>query len=1203
MLTNYTELLIRIGSYDNADQSYAVEAILSDGGFYFGGRLRLERDQLLRHALDTTAYGQYLFERLFAEPIDRAYDKAMGLAQAQTQGRLRTRLWIDHSAAELHAIRWERLYHQYNGQTIPLTTSSLTPFSRYIGLEMADSRPVSSSQLNLLIAVANPEKLPDSLLPIDVAAEIELLYHALGRINQSNQAIRVTVMPGRTGLSEPLRSKIVEAGWLIKQGPTSLETLMRHLDGQHLLHYVGHGSFRRRRRGMGQAALHMEDALGQWQVAKDDDLVERLAGLRPLPQLMFLVACETASRDENREHAFIGLAPKLVEAGLPSVIAMQDSVPVATARLLSYDFYRQFQQHGSIDTALNQARLLLLDKQNPAWDIPVLFMRSTNGQLLEPNPLRAALDKIYYHQDYYFFSPDSNQYLPLPVEVIHVTGQQPLPQPEPLNHEAAAKIDLMKATLAIFSQQQQAEEITPTLLVLAGDYGSNKTTQLRHIVWQTTAQALREENRYPVLPIYIDLTRFPTLRSRVGDPLSELILNSLADFWPKLNQAKLRAMFRAKHGPILRVVIDGNDELSERERLQAWQSLLDLIQQYPRHEYLLGCNLETLKPRYFESISLQILLMQQLDPRKIRHFLENQGRRDRSSLALLKYLDERQLFDLGAIPWFMTRMIKRARLGDYPDSRTEVLQQLVEDALAQIPTRQGMRGHAERFIYALALRMYPERATRWPIDDAFGLIIELRGNRGYNSERLYSELISCGLLAGVGETAVRFTYRPVQAYCAAQAMVAQTKRLAVLEDVTARFGRLIWLRWGAEPLVFVSGLLATHQADLTRLLQTIVYGVDLLTSEQTFLAARCILEAESEKRRLGIEASTADRELFDQVMNALVWRLDSQHEPRLSHRLRAAELLGQLVGQLTNSVAIDPLIQVATDKLRLDLQARLDYDFASMRMTVILDLQRIINHDSRNLFDIDPALRAVFQRWAQKDVEQLLTHFGDDDLTLKAVAAFALADLQAQFSSLSQRRAEADSILKQLITAFFDLETDEASLWVITQALALLDTTAITKSIILHMLQDPAFIESRHQAEVVQRDKCLAYLIGRIRSREKLARIFLINRCLKESSDVRLWATAIEALGLLADKRDKSLLETIAIGQTGEINATFSFLKPHQQYVQNKAITALSALGDLDTLAKLRQHRINWQPALRRAFYSTSEEIYWRLSLGDGGEL
>src|SRR5215211_3673837 len=203
---------LRIGPAASGAGNYVVEATLEDGGSFTGGRLALDRAALLAAQLDADAYGRLLTDALLDGPIARAYDQAAACAETLTGGRLRVRLRIDASAAELHALAWERLRHRFRGRDIPMATSALTPFSRYVGLESAETVPLAERPVRLLVAVANPADATPSLAPIDVTREIELLSEALGVLT-ADGPLAVTVLPGRTGLPEKKRTDLLEQGY------------------------------------------------------------------------------------------------------------------------------------------------------------------------------------------------------------------------------------------------------------------------------------------------------------------------------------------------------------------------------------------------------------------------------------------------------------------------------------------------------------------------------------------------------------------------------------------------------------------------------------------------------------------------------------------------------------------------------------------------------------------------------------------------------------------------------------------------------------------------------------------------------------------------------------------------------------------------------------------------------------------------------
>jgi hypothetical protein len=381
MPDTYTALRLRIRAWKEAGGFYPVEAELDDGSRFEGGELRLDQQALLANELNARAYGQILFNALFAGDSLEAYHKATARAGALAEGRLRVQLWVDTEATELHAIPWERLYHLSRGHAVPLTTSTQTPFSRYTSLETPEPPPVTERPIKMLAAISNPLNLPGGLAPANIEVEIENLRRGLGDLRKNN-TVQVTILPGRSGLSPELRSQLEAEGYQIAQGNTTLDNLLRYMPGTHIFHFVGHGAFRRQtEHGPGQAVLYLEKDDGAWQVAKDDDIVARLAALGDLPHLVFLVACESAVRDAKAEHPFIGLGPKLVQAGFPAVVAMQAQVPVETARILTGEFYRRLIEHGEVDQALSQARLLMFKPDRTDWAIPVLFMRLKTGRL------------------------------------------------------------------------------------------------------------------------------------------------------------------------------------------------------------------------------------------------------------------------------------------------------------------------------------------------------------------------------------------------------------------------------------------------------------------------------------------------------------------------------------------------------------------------------------------------------------------------------------------------------------------------------------------------------------------------------------------------------------------------------------------------------------------------------------------------------
>ena len=385
-MSRYFDFVIHIGER-RADSGkgngghYPVEAHLANGAVFDGGRLELDRVGLSLSALeqDAEAHGRKLSHALFSGPINDAFHVARGCVQNPDSGYdgLRVRISIAPEAPELHALAWERVYDQHDREWGPLATSAGSPFSRYVEMESPHPLPAVSGAVRILIVIAHPSGVPPEVLaPIDVGAEIENLCAAFAEL-PAGREVRLTFMPGRSGLPAEQRRGLEQAGHTIVDGPASLDNIAARLrSGYDVLHFLGHGHFDR---ATSTATLHLENASGGWAPTTDAMVTNAVRSLRRKPRLIFLAACESATRAEH--NAFMGLAPKLVRVEVPAVVAMQDQVSMDHARTLTRHFYASLFDHGLVDLALNQARSHLHHPERLDWGIPVLFTRLTDGRL------------------------------------------------------------------------------------------------------------------------------------------------------------------------------------------------------------------------------------------------------------------------------------------------------------------------------------------------------------------------------------------------------------------------------------------------------------------------------------------------------------------------------------------------------------------------------------------------------------------------------------------------------------------------------------------------------------------------------------------------------------------------------------------------------------------------------------------------------
>ncbi len=1305
MADDFTDLLIRIGeATSQAEERYPVEAILEDGSF-FDGDFLLPKEALLESGADASRYGLHLFNALFEGPgqLHSAYRTALTLAKPEAGGRLRLRLWIDSKAAHLHALRWERLLHAEEGG-VPLAAREATPFSRYVGLDIADPLPLTARPIKMVVAIANPERLPPDLKPLDVEQEIRSVVDGVGSLHAQRQKLDVTILHGRTPLSDALRHEVTDLGYRLLDGPTHLDRVMEQLQGCHIFHFIGHGSFRRRSaQGEGQASLFLEGPNGrEWEIVSDEELVKRLKTLDQLPHLLYLSACESAVRDDapatqpERHSPFVGLAPKLVRAGVPAVLAMQDLVPMTSARAFASAFYDSLQEHGIVDRALNEARSRLFTLSDSHWDIPVLFMRLRTGHLLTADPIQGVLESILQHKTYRFFK---ESFRALPTDVIHVAGCKERPPLEWLDTTATAALDVVDASLSLLARAAPASggghtAATPDaarLILLVGGEGSNAPIQLRRLVYHTANASLRGKVEERILPLLINLADFPKAQVALSNPIKTLILLSLQPFWPGLTADGVEDLLHSRSGgPPLRMLFDGSDLLPERMRHQAWRAIQELMDEAPHHQYMMVIDPATLNPAHFVIPDLHLLLVQPMSHVKIRRYLTRLAKQEPEMGKLLARLEEGQLFDLVEIPAFLLRAMQIAGHGQYPESRTSVLRARIDRCIASIPADDGMQACVEATLCALAWQMQAGYRPTLTVKEAFDTMGRLRGNREYNLETFHRALISSELISPVGVNELRFTYQPVQAYCCAEAILGMNgpERERVLNDITAMLGRMSRLRWWQEVLVFVSGMVAGDEEALTRLLQRIIYGMRPVESEPIFLAARCLLEsrqhslarhsfpifdyedrAEQEilealqglppaqllavrKRevelvhpRTAIVAAIGRQmerhnarfgELEARLREALVWRMKATHEPRLAHRVRAAELLGQIGDTST----LAELSAIAASKSRTDLQAQQDYDFSSVRMAAALALNRLYRHlGTKEALQIPQPLRAILGFWEREDLPRLLQFLRAQELSMtlqaeqdssvkpqqidaQTIASFALVDIVMQVREVEESgSAEVATVLEALKKLLLAAETTQHTRWAISHSLAMLDSAEVTEQIILDFFRQDALAQMPREHRL-QLAKCMVYLIGRIRCQHPDALAFLL-RCYLDASlaDVRLWGCVLDAVGLLADQRYKSWLEQVARGrweravealrplveplpalrltreEEGRLAGVLSSLQPEEEvFLRQRAIEALASIGDRDSIRYLREGRTDWSPDLRPVFYWTCEEIFWRLT-------
>ncbi len=353
--TTYAELEIGLHRIEAA--TLQVELRFTDPGSEAEipparGTATFDLAELLALQQDPRAYGETLAERLFDdENVRDLYQRAQTAVEASGHF-LRLRLLVAPNAAELHALRWELLRDPESKAL--LATSEKTPFSRF--MVSHDWRPVTlrpKADLKALVAVAAPSNLAKyQLADVDREGEIDRAKTALAGID-------VEVL----GRDQPL----------------TLERLVDGLrGGVDVLYLVCHGALIRQ-----VPRLYLQNDDGEVAVADGNELAQRIAELPQVPRLVVLASCESAKAEpgttDERLAAEAALAPRLAEAGVPAILAMQGKITMATVEKALPVFFSELLKDGQIDRALAVARGTVRDRPD-AW-MPALFLRLKRGRI------------------------------------------------------------------------------------------------------------------------------------------------------------------------------------------------------------------------------------------------------------------------------------------------------------------------------------------------------------------------------------------------------------------------------------------------------------------------------------------------------------------------------------------------------------------------------------------------------------------------------------------------------------------------------------------------------------------------------------------------------------------------------------------------------------------------------------------------------
>jgi hypothetical protein len=316
--------------------------------------LEIDRNELSGLMNDEQAYGAALTRMVFRpEEVGKFYTLAVAAAQA-TPVHFRLRI---EGAPEYHDVRWELLHDPSNPERAVATSQNML-FSRYLGSK--DWRPVEMRALRsprALIVIANPANLDGwspggrELQPVDVEAELARAQAALASYS--------TEVLARSGDK--------------REAPSMDNLISRLADGFDVLYLVAHGALHD-----GKPLIFLEDEDGSVTNPDAGRLITQMQDLEQTPSVVFLSSCQSAGAQSADGGALAALGPRLSEAGVPAVIAMQGNITMRTANEFAPVFFESFRRDGVVDQAVAVARGKIRDRRD--WWMPVLFSRLRWGQ-------------------------------------------------------------------------------------------------------------------------------------------------------------------------------------------------------------------------------------------------------------------------------------------------------------------------------------------------------------------------------------------------------------------------------------------------------------------------------------------------------------------------------------------------------------------------------------------------------------------------------------------------------------------------------------------------------------------------------------------------------------------------------------------------------------------------------------------------------
>lgn len=291
--------------------------------------------------------GTLFYDWLFPPAIHTHFVKTEAVARSQG-ARMRLRLRVE--ADEIARLPLELAYRVEGGYFLSINPD--TVLSRFLNVPLPQGQVRRQpGPLHVLTIVASPDGL--AMLDPDewVATVQSALAEPLSKGQMTFEAVKQATM-------RDIRRA------LLKQPPD-------------IVQFVGHGAYKG-----GKGYLALVDSDGTARYVDDEQFANLFLGTSGHLGLVSLTACEGGASSDPQ--GFSGIAPQLVQRGVPAVVAMQYKVRIQTAALFLEEFYLAIAEGKPVDWATQWARNAISQEFGMAdreFATPVLYMRAEDGQV------------------------------------------------------------------------------------------------------------------------------------------------------------------------------------------------------------------------------------------------------------------------------------------------------------------------------------------------------------------------------------------------------------------------------------------------------------------------------------------------------------------------------------------------------------------------------------------------------------------------------------------------------------------------------------------------------------------------------------------------------------------------------------------------------------------------------------------------------